>query len=118
MQTGLVTVRRGKGGKARSAVIGATTRRALLAYRRTLQGLANDSPLFQTYMRDRFTGGGLLNFFRRLSARTGIHVTAHALRRTFVILSLRAGMGELHLQAMLGHTTLEMVGHYAQMVDE
>ena len=40
------------------------------------------------------------------------------MRRTFVILSLRAGMGELHLQAMLGHATLEMVGYYAQMVDE
>jgi integrase len=36
ISTGLVQVIRGKGGKARSMVVGATTRRALLAYRRTL----------------------------------------------------------------------------------
>ena len=33
-------------GMARSAVIGATTRRVLLAYRRTLGNPSNDSPLF------------------------------------------------------------------------
>ncbi|MFZ1040376.1 MAG: tyrosine-type recombinase/integrase [Anaerolineales bacterium] len=42
----------------------------------------------------------------------------HALRRTFVILSLRAGMDVLHLKAMLGHASLDMVQHYAQMVDD
>ena len=42
----LVKVKRGKGGMARSAVIGATTRRVLLAYRRTLGNPSNDSPLF------------------------------------------------------------------------
>jgi len=36
MQSGLVRVKQGKGKKDRSAVIGATTRRALLAYKRTL----------------------------------------------------------------------------------
>ena len=49
--------------------------------------------------------------------RAGFYVTPHALRRTFTILSLRADMDVLHLQAMLGHSSLEMVQHYAQMVD-
>ena len=56
--------------------------------------------------------------FARLTRASGIHVTAHALQRTFVILSLRAGMDVLHLQATLGHEDLEMTRHYAQMVDE
>lgn len=56
--------------------------------------------------------------FRRISHRTGIRVTPHALRWTFVILSLRNGMDVLHLQAMLGHASLDMVFHYAQMMDE
>lgn len=114
MQNGLVRVKLGKGRKDRSAVIGAKTRRALLAYRRTL---TEHGVLFQS-RNGRFTGPGLLRIFQRLSKRTGIHVTPHALRRTFVILSLRNGMDVLHLQAMLGHESLEMTRHYAQMVDD
>jgi site-specific recombinase XerD len=116
MQTGLVRVKLGKGKKDRSAVIGARTRRALLAYRRTLED--RQGVLFQTDEGGRFTGNGLMMMFRRLSKRTGIHVTAHALRRTFTILSLRAGMGALHLQNLGGWASLEMVQHYAQMVDD
>jgi site-specific recombinase XerD len=118
IMSGLVKVKRGKGGKARSAVIGATTRRMLLAYRRGLGNPSNESPVFVSRSGGRFTGTGVLLIFRRLSEKTGIHITPHALRRTFVILSLRAGMDVLHLQAMLGHASLEMVQHYAQMVDD
>jgi integrase/recombinase XerD len=115
MQTGLVRVAKGKGGKDRSAVVGAVTRRALLAYRRTLTD--RDGALFQTERgpRRRLTARGLVAVFRKLSGKSGIHVTAHALRRTFVILSLRAGMNVLHLQALLGHASLRMVQHYAQL---
>jgi integrase/recombinase XerD len=118
MTSGLVTVRRGKGGKARSAVVGANTRRAILAYRRTLENTADNAPLFQARGGVRFTGSGLRLVFRRLSERTGIKVSPHAMRRTFVILSLRGDMDVLHLQAMLGHSSLEMVQHYAQLVDD
>jgi site-specific recombinase XerD len=41
-----------------------------------------------------------------------------AMRRTFVILSLRAGMDVLHLQTMLGHEILEMIRHHADIVYE
>ena len=118
MTSGLVTVRRGKGGKARSAVVGATTRRTLLQYRRTLKDSSNNAPLFQTREGTRFVSDGFIQIFNRMRKRSGIHVTPHALRRTFVILSLRADMDVLHLQAMLGHSSLEMVQHYAQMVDD
>jgi integrase/recombinase XerD len=116
MTSGLILVRQGKGRKDRSAVIGAKTRRALLAYRRTLAD--RNGILFQTQTGTRFTGSGLLTIFRRLTKRTGIHVSPHALRRTFVVLSLRNGMDVLHLQVMLGHSSLDMVQHYAQMVDD
>jgi site-specific recombinase XerD len=115
MQSGLVRVKRGKGKKDRSAVIGATTRRALLAYRRTQQ---QTTVVFPSREGARFTGSGLLRIFQRLSKRTGIHVTPHALRRTFAILSLRNGMDVLHLQNLGGWEDLSMVQHYAQMVDE
>lgn len=116
LQTGMVRVIQGKGRKDRTAVIGATTRRALIAYRRTSKN--REGVLFKTRTGRRFTGSGLLRVFRRLTKETGIHVTPHAMRRTFVILSLRAGMDVLHLQTMLGHESLEMTRHYADMVDE
>ncbi len=118
MASGAVRVRRGKGGKARTAVVGALARRALLAYRRTLGSPDDQDPLFVSKSRARLSRAYLGLIFSRLSARTGIHVTAHALRRTFVILSLRGGMDVLHLQALLGHASLEMVQHYAQLVDD
>lgn len=118
MASGLVTVKRGKGGKARSAVIGANTRRAILQYRRTLKDVSDNAPLFQTREGGRFVSDGFIQIFNRLKKHTGIHVTPHSLRRSFVILSLRAGMDVLHLQAMLGHTSLTMTMHYAQMVDD
>jgi integrase/recombinase XerD len=116
MQTGLVRVRMGKGKKDRSAVIGAKCRRALLSYRRTM--LDRGGALFQTRTGARMTGAALLLMFRRLSKRTGTHVTAHALRRTFAILAIRAGMNPLHLQALGGWADMKMVQHYTQMVDD
>jgi integrase len=98
MSSGLVRVKQGKGRKDRFTVIGAKTRRALLAYRRTLDN--REGELFQTAQGTRFTGNGLMLVFRRLSKRTRINITAHAMRRTFAILSLRAGMRPLHLQVV------------------
>jgi integrase/recombinase XerD len=118
IMTGLARVQRGKGGKARSVVAGATTRRALLAYRRTLLITTENAPLIQTREGSRFTSHGLHQVFKRLAISSGVPFSAHALRRTFVILSLRAGMDVLHLQALLGHASLDMVQHYAQMIDE
>lgn len=118
IMTGLARVKRGKGGKARSVVIGATPRRALLHYRRTLKDTSDKASLIQKQNGERFVADGFMQIFNRLKKRTGIQITPHALRRTFVILSLRAEMDVLHLQALLGHASLDMVQHYAQMVDD
>jgi integrase/recombinase XerD len=118
IQSGLVRVARGKGGKARSVVIGATTRRALLKYRRTVPDHTEDAPLFQAKGGGRFTGKGFREIFVRLSKRSGIQVNAHSLRRTWAILCLRAGMDVLNLQALGGWADLTMVKHYAQIVDD
>jgi integrase len=88
MSSGLVRVVKGKGGKARSSVIGAVTRCVLLQYRRTVQDVSDTAPLFQT--RD-----GFMQIFNRISKRSGIHVTPHVLRRAFVILSLCSCMDVL-----------------------
>lgn len=115
--SGVVTVVKGKGGKSRSVVIGAKTRRALLAYRRTLESFDN-APLFQTNIGTRFTINGFRSLLLRVGKRADIHISPHALRRTFATLSLRAGMSPLHVQGLLGHSTLEMTRRYIQMVDD
>jgi site-specific recombinase XerD len=117
IQSGLVSIRRGKGGKSRSVVIGVTTRRAVLAYRRTVR---NDprNPLIQTSSGKRLSPNGLRSALLRIGDRCGVHVTPHILRRTFATLSLKAGMNPLHLQGLLGHSSLEMTRRYIQMVDE
>ncbi len=118
MESGLCQIRNGKGGKSRSIVIGPTARRAICEYRTTLAHARPDDPLIQSKTMRRFTPGGFLQIFRRLSKKTGIHVTPHAMRRTFAILSIRAGMDLLCLQALMGHSSLEMVRHYAQLVED
>lgn len=118
IQTGLVTVHHGKGDKPRSAVIGANARRALLAYRRSLADHSDGAPMFQSRQGGRFTAKGFGQVFCKLRDRSGVNVTPHAMRRTFAILSLRAGMDPLHLQALGGWEGLEMVKLYAQLVDD
>lgn len=115
--SGLVHVVRGKGGKARSVVVGATTRRALLAYRRELEP-APDKPVFQTQNSGRLAHNGLRSILLRLGERAGVKVNPHSLRRTFATMSLKAGMNPLHLQGLLGHASMEMTKRYVQMVDD
>lgn len=116
MSSGWVRVKQGKGKNDRVPVIGAKTRPALLACRRTLAD--RERVLFQTDEGTRFAGAGLMMVFRRLSKSTGIRVTAHSLSRTFALLILRAGMRPLHLQNPGGWASLDMVQHYAGMIDE
>ena len=118
MHVGRVRILSGKGGKYRIVVSGANTRRALLAYHRTIQDTAATDPLFQTKDGMRFSNFGMIEVFRRLSKSTGIKFSAHALRRTFAILSLRAGMSPLVVQDLMGHADLTMTKHYAQMIDD
>jgi integrase/recombinase XerD len=117
IKTGLLSIQRGKGGKSRSIVIGIATRRAVLAYRRTVCHEPRD-PIFQTSSGKRLTPSGLRSALLRIGDRCGVYDTPHIMRRTFATLSLKAGMNPLHLQGLLGHSSLEMTRRYIQMVDE
>ncbi len=115
--SGVVNIRRSKSKKARSVFIGVKTRRALLRYRRTISHEDND-PLFQTQTGTRLTPSGFRQVIRRISEKSEIPFSAHDLRRTFATLSLKAGMNVLHLQSLLGHSSLEMTRRYVQMVED
>ena len=117
LKTGVALVRRGKGGKYRSVVIGVKTRRALLAYRSKINP-AEDEALFQTRTGTRLKPDGLRSLLKRLGDKVNLRISPHILRRSFATLSLKAGMNLVHLQGLLGHSSIEMTRHYIQMLDE
>ena len=55
---------------------------------------------------------------RRLSDKTGIYFSSHVLRRSFATLSLRSGMDVIHLQKLMGHSTLEMTRRYTTLLED
>ena len=61
---------------------------------------------------------GLRSVFVRLGKRAGIHITPHSLRRIFASVSVKAGINLLHLQGLLGHSSLEMTRRYVQILDD
>ena len=117
LASGIIMAKCGKGRKSRTVMIGIKSRRALLKYR-TEVSHTETTPLFQTNSGGRFTESGLYSWMRRLSKRAGIHITPHALRRTFATLSLRAGMNVFQLQGLLCHSSLEMTRHYVTLIDK
>ena len=94
LSSGLVRVLHGKGGKDRSVVIGVKTRRALLKYRRTITQTIED-PVFP------LKASGLRMALERIGNRSGLRLNCHMMRRTFVTLSLTAGIGPFILQNMM-----------------
>jgi integrase len=112
MNRGLCYVRSGKGGKSRTTVIGPSALQALGDYQKTLHNSGGEYPLIQSKIGSRFTGPGFMQIFIRLSKRSGIHVTPHALR------SLRSKINPLHLKDLLGHESLDMVMYYAGQFDD
>lgn len=124
VRNGLVEVRRGKGGKARTTVVGEFGRQALQEYRRwwvqTFGGIPSQTdPLWPNERTgERLTNAGISLAIRRVAEAAGLKASPHMFRRTFATLALRAGMNPFHLQALLGHTTLEMTRRYVQILDE
>ena len=116
ISSGVVNIRKGKGGKSRFVVIGIKTRRALLKYRRTISPNEN-SPLFQARGGEFITKSGLRSVLLRLGKLAGFHVSPHMLRRTFATLSLRSGMNVFHLQGLMGHSSLDMTKRYVQLLE-
>jgi len=110
ISSGIVRVDRGKGGKARTVVIGANTRRALLKYRRTTA--PEGEKIF------RLKRAGLRMALQRIGDRAGLHLNPHKFRRTYATMSLKNGINPLHLQALMGHSSLEMTRQYITMIDD
>ena len=116
---GIVEIARGKGGKARTVVIGAKTRRAVLAYRRSLPHSPGDfDPVWQSRFGNRLAAAGVRALMIRLGRKSGIRITPHMFRRTFATMSVRQGMDMISLQRLMGHANISMTGRYVNLLDE
>jgi integrase/recombinase XerC len=111
----------GKGRKERILPFGPSTARALHGYRLQLGDL-RPAHFFVAgqgrFCEERLTGDGVYQVVERLGEAAGIQgvrCSPHTCRHTFAIEFLRGGGGELALQEILGHSSLEMVKRYSRL---
>lgn len=119
VREGVITIRHGKGQKARQAYIGAKATKAIIKYyRETHHGTpADNGPVWVSIgIRNsgkRLTYEGLRMALRRLAAKAGVKAaTPHTFRRTFALWSLRNGMSIYHLRRIMGHADLQVLLRY------
>jgi integrase/recombinase XerC/integrase/recombinase XerD len=107
----------GKGNKERFVPLGLNTRKYLIKY---LSQLPNMDEQTQIVVKDTLitaTYETIRNLFTRLKIRANIpRLHPHLLRHTFATRYLSLGGDVYRLQAILGHSTLEMTKRYAQLI--
>jgi integrase/recombinase XerD len=124
MTTGKVNIRHGvgggaKGGKGRTTYLGKVARKSVWRYLANREDGNNpEAPLFVSHDDRPFNRNSLRVLIRRMGERSDIpHVHPHKFRHTFAITYLRSGGDVFTLQSILGHGSLDMVKHYAQIAE-
>ena len=110
----------GKGRKFRMIFFGLQTHKSLLKYLRTRPDFDDDDFLFVGRTGAHLTANSLKQLTMRLAESAGIDSKLcgpHAFRRTFAVSILRAGANLFSVQAMLGHTDLQMTRRYVSLAD-
>jgi site-specific recombinase XerD len=105
--------------KTRSRVIplGKATRRVLCRYLSTRPEASQDEPLFQTTSSRRMNPSAIRLLLKDMGDKAGIrNCHPHRLRHTFTVEYLRNDGDIFTLQMILGHSSLDMVTHYLQLV--
>jgi integrase/recombinase XerD len=124
LKSGKVIVKHGqlggaKGGKGRTVFLGKVARRALWRYLAEREdGEDLSAPLFLVRYDKPMTRNALRLLMARLGKKAGVkNCHPHRFRHTMAITYLRSGGDVFTLQALLGHSTLDMVQHYARIAE-
>ncbi len=122
LDAGQVEIRHGalggaKGGKGRFVFMGKETRHYVWRYLATRRSKDDpEAPLFTGAWERKMTPNGLRLLIKSLAAKAGVrNCHPHKFRHTFAITYLRSGGDVFTLQALLGHSTLDMVRHYSMI---
>ena len=121
-KSGKVVVKAGdeggaKGGKGRLVYLGKAARRAVWRYLVAREdGSDPQAPLFTVRQGRRMNKNALLQLIQGLGEATQVKdCYPHRFRHTFAITYLRSGGDIFTLQKLLGHSSLDMVKHYAKV---
>lgn len=112
-ETGIIRVRRGKGGKSRLVRAGTEAKKSILRY--LVHRVGNPSLLWVTEECGSLSVCGVEQVFRRLCHRSGVKFKGvHAFRRNWCVASLRNGADLRMVQILGGWSTLAMPVHYSR----
>lgn len=120
LDKGTALIRKGKGQKQRFVYFGADTKRYLKRCLLVRRNVKPTDPLFCSLQARNtpFTSNGIVQLFLRLQVASGVHVTAHGLRRTFATRAMRSGMNIYVTAKLMGHTDIDVLKQYLDVQDE
>lgn len=103
--------------KSRVVPVGKSARKALWRYLASRLEKYNDDPLFLSKSGKRLTTNAIRQLLRKLGEKANIlDCHPHRLRHTFAVEYLRNDGDIFTLQMILGHSSLDMVRRYLQLV--
>lgn len=117
---GRLSIRHGKGDKARFIYVGKRCQRAIMRYMLSRKDPKPSDPLFAAgdFEDSRIDRKNLLKMVRRMGNDAGIKgVHPHRFRHTMAVTFLRNGGRIEQLRLLLGHGDLRTVLHYARLAE-
>jgi integrase len=115
VMSGVITIRKGKGGKQRQVRVGDKCRKTLWRYVNDFRKESDSDILFLSRGGKPLTGNAIAQMLRRLGKRTGLYVHAHKFRHTYATLFAQKTPNALLLADALGHATLKMSQQYVHL---
>jgi integrase/recombinase XerD len=111
-----IYVRKGKGMKERVLPFSPRTGQMVWRYLASRKDTQGSDPLFASKLNRGMNRNKLAEMFANIGQRANVaNFHPHRLRHTFAIQYLRNGGNAYTLQAMLGHSSLDMVKHYLRL---
>lgn len=116
LAAGIVHVWLGKGNKNRKVGISLNLKSTLEEYLRERKG--NSDYFFTGRLGNKLEPHYVARRFMVIRRRTGIHITPHALRRTFVTINVNRGKPLVHLQIACGHSDIGTTRDYCMTTED
>lgn len=113
-----IVITKAKGGKQRRVFISAKTKEAIQKYLRVRGDIPGNQSLFVSSEDKPMTRRNVqerLAIYGKMAKIEGVRVSPHTFRHTFAKMYIVRGGDPFSLQALLGHSTLDMVRHYVNL---